>query len=317
MDFMQEAGSLALGARLRRLGDSIGQEINQIYKSQETGFEARWFPFFQLLSQQSPLSTVEIADRLGVKHPSVNAIMQELKDQGFIGVIPDTNDKRRFLLELTPAAKRLYNMMENIWRDLRQASDELIQEADMDVFKALLALETALKNKSLAERFKNVRLHAVEKEVRIRAYEPSLKQHFVNLNGEWIDKYFGLEDPDRKTLAEPDKYILKKGGFVFFAEVGDEIIGTCALLKRDDSTYELAKMRVDERFQGRKIGRRLVDACITQAKECGAKKIVLETNSVLNPAIKLYTNAGFKHETPASQKTGGYKRGDTFMRLEL
>ncbi len=317
MDFMHEVGSLALGARLRRLGESIGQDISQIYKSQATGFEARWFPFFQLLNQQGPLSTVEIADRLGVKHPSVNAIIQELKDHGYIEVIPDKSDKRRFLLKLTPEAITLSNMMENIWRDVRQASDELIAEADKDIFKPLLALETALKKKSLDERFIDLRQRESAKKVRIRAYESSLKHHFAELNAKWIDTYFGLEEPDRKALSEPDKYILKKGGFVFFAEVENQIIGTCALLKRNDSTYELAKMRVDERFQGRKIGRRLVDACINQAKKSGAKKIVLETNSVLSPALKLYTNVGFKPSSQIQQNTGSYKRGDTFMSLEL
>jgi len=33
-----------------------------------------------------------------------------------------------------------------------------------------------------------------------------------------------------------------------------EIVGTCALIKTDDDTYELAKMAVTERARGKNIG---------------------------------------------------------------
>jgi hypothetical protein len=53
-----------------------------------------------------------------------------------------------------------------------------------------------------------------------------------------------MEESDEKILNDPEKYILAKGGFIFMAELNDEIVGTCALLKIDDDTFELAKMAV-------------------------------------------------------------------------
>lgn len=316
MDYTHELGSLALGARLRRLGEAIGQDIVSIYKQAETGFEARWFPFFQLLAKRSPLSVMEIAEELGVTHPSVIQIIQEMKEKGFIEVVPDKSDKRRLLLSLTRQAERLNNMMVNIWRDLRYATDKLIEDSGSNMLEMLTRLENELKKISLEKRFQEIRQLNSQIEVIIKKYEPILKDDFVNLNKNWIEKYFSLEKSDLKALSDPDKYIIDKGGFIFFAQLGTEIVGTCALQKKSRDTYELAKLRVKEDVQGRGIGRRLIQACLNRAKSVGAKRIVLETNSSLRSTIQLYAKLGFK-PVPINRKSSNYERGDFAMQMDL
>ena len=151
--------------------------------------------------------------------------------------------------------------------------------------------------------------------VEIIEYAPEYKEHFKSLNLEWIERYFTVEDADRKSLDDPDRYILQKGGYVFFARDGEEIVGTCALIKHDSTTYELAKMGVTEKSRGRQIGKRLGLAVIEKARSVSAKSIFLETNDKLQPALALYRNLGFVMHYPLEPSK--YQRANVFMRLDL
>ena len=93
-----------------------------------------------------------------------------------------------------------------------------------------------------------------------------------------------------------------------------EILGTCALIKINDDTYELAKMAVKESARGKNIGWLLGKAITNKARELGAKKVFLESNTQLEPAINLYHKLGF-------QKVVGqpspYERCNIQMELKL
>jgi ribosomal protein S18 acetylase RimI-like enzyme len=128
--------------------------------------------------------------------------------------------------------------------------------------------------------------------IQILPYRPPLKPYFKLLNQEWLNKFFFLTAEDEKILANPEK-IISDGGCVVFAGIGDEIVGTCALIKRSDQEYEIAKMGVTEREQGKKIGSHLLTVLIEEAVKRGATLISLETAQVLKAAIALYTKYGF------------------------
>ena len=123
-------------------------------------------------------------------------------------------------------------------------------------------------------------------------YDPSLKSFFKELNVEWLNKYFFVTDADDHILSNPEK-IIDEGGCVFFARLNNEIIGTCALIKESDEEYEIAKMGVTEKAQGKKAGQLLLRAIIEEARKRGAKLISLDTAFRLKAAIALYTKFGF------------------------
>jgi GNAT superfamily N-acetyltransferase len=150
--------------------------------------------------------------------------------------------------------------------------------------------------------------------VSIIDYTPAHATRFRELNQAWIEHYFEMEELDHKSLGDPDNYIIAKGGHIFMAEHNGEIVGTCALIKVDDQTYELAKMAVTDKAQGLKIGRRLGEAAIRKARELGAKRVFLVSNRRLETALHLYRNLGFV-EVPEDMKE--YKRADIKMELAL
>ena len=133
----------------------------------------------------------------------------------------------------------------------------------------------------------------MKQEVEIIDYTPQYKEDFKRINVEWISTYFTLEAHEMEMLENPQGYILDKGGKVFFAKKGDEIVGTCALIKLSDTTYELVKMGVPPQYQGLGAGRKLGLKAIEAAKELGCTYLFLESNQMLIPAITMYKSIGF------------------------
>jgi GNAT superfamily N-acetyltransferase len=132
--------------------------------------------------------------------------------------------------------------------------------------------------------------------IQIVEYTSKYNSAFKNLNKEWISAYFKMEEADYKALDNADSYIIENGGCILIALFNNEPVGVCALIKMNDNEYdyELAKMAVSPKVQGKRIGLTLGEAIIEKAKSLGALKIYLESNTILVPAINLYIKLGFK-----------------------
>lgn len=143
-------------------------------------------------------------------------------------------------------------------------------------------------------------------------YKPEHQKHFERLNKARLNKYFEVEPLDEQLLSQPKEYILKSGGHILFVEHQGQIVGTVALIFIQQGVYELAKMAVDEVFQGIGAGKLLCSAAIEQAKNLNAEKLILFTNSKLKTAINIYHKFDFK-DIPLNEQQ--FKRADTKMEL--
>ncbi|MDT0607089.1 GNAT family N-acetyltransferase [Croceitalea rosinachiae] len=152
--------------------------------------------------------------------------------------------------------------------------------------------------------------------IEIVAYHDHFKDAFKALNQWWIEKYFKMEKMDYQSLDHPKEYILDKGGHILFALLNKEPVGVCALIPTSlqGYDYELAKMGVSPKAQGKGIGLLLGQAILEKAKSSGAKKIYLESSTVLGPAIFLYKKLGFKEVLGIPSP---YSRCNIQMELEL
>lgn len=153
-----------------------------------------------------------------------------------------------------------------------------------------------------------------DSEVRVVDFEPRHREHFIALNLEWITQYFEVEDADREVLDDPQATIIAKGGHIVMAENDSEVLGTCALIRLDGDSFELAKMAVKPSARGLGIGHLLGVAVIERARQAGAKHVELLTNSRLLPALALYRRLGFRE---APLQTSEYRRADVKMVLDL
>lgn len=151
-------------------------------------------------------------------------------------------------------------------------------------------------------------------EVKIIDYQPLYRPHFEKLNKAWLEEHFSVEPVDRKVLEHPQENIIDSGGAILFAQKDGSIIGTVALKPVELGVLELTKMAVDKEFQGLGTGKLLCEAAIEKASRIGAFKLVLYSNTKLEPAIALYRKMGFK-EIPL--KKGTYGRADIMMEKSL
>lgn len=150
--------------------------------------------------------------------------------------------------------------------------------------------------------------------IEIIEYKPEFATAFKNLNLEWLDKYNLTESHDLMVLDDPEGTIIDRGGFIFLASSGDEIIGSAGLMKEHDGIFELAKMAVAPAFRGKGISKLLIEKCIAKARELQAQKLLLFSNSQLKTAISLYEKYGFKH---VEVKDTPFLTADIKMELSL
>lgn len=150
--------------------------------------------------------------------------------------------------------------------------------------------------------------------IKIIPYRNELGEMFKALNEEWLERYFTVEPVDTLLLSDPRTSIIDNGGYIFFAEHNDSIVGTVALIKHGETEFELGKMAVTENARGLGIGKLLMEQCITTARSLGLRKIILYSNTLLVPAINLYKKFGFV-EVPLLQSE--YRRTNIKMEKDL
>jgi len=149
----------------------------------------------------------------------------------------------------------------------------------------------------------------------IKTFQPSYAKTFFDLNIEWLETFFYVEDYDREVLSNPYQYIIKPGGHIFFAIENDKIYGTVALMPLEENVFELTKMAVLPLERGKKIGHLLMQQCIDFAKSLGHKKMIIYSNTILENAIYLYRKFGFI-EIPV-EPNNKYERCTIKMELSL
>jgi len=159
--------------------------------------------------------------------------------------------------------------------------------------------------------------NALASEVSIREFQLGDEVSFRKLNEEWIECYFRIEPKEAVILANPKSSILDPGGKIFFAVVEDRCVGCCALRRMSDTDFEVAKMAVTPAFQGTGIGRKLLRAVIEAGRALDARRLYLETNHILTPAIRLYESMGFRHLPLERVICSEYARADVYMELFL
>lgn len=150
--------------------------------------------------------------------------------------------------------------------------------------------------------------------IEIIEFSEVLSEPIKTLNYEWLEKYFRVEDGDVVSLSNPQKYIIDKGGHIYYAKLNNEIVGTASLLKKSETVYELGKMAVNDKAQGQGIGTILLEHCLNFAKQKQIPTLVLYSNTILQSAIHLYRKYGFEE---VELESGLYDRANIKMEKRL
>lgn len=306
---------MAIGSRLRLLTDKITADAVDIYTLYDINLQPKWFPVFHALSQGN-FTITGIAQQIGHSHPSVSKIVAEMSKNGLLIEKKDKEDGRKNVVSLSKKGKELTEKIKEQYTDVTNAVEAISKNTQHDLWKAIEEWEFLLNRKSLLQYVQEQKKQRESKKVKIVPYKPIYADAFRKFNEEWITAYFKMEEADHKALDHPKEYILNKGGKILVALYDEEPVGVCALIKMDDPVYdyELAKMAVSSKAQGKNIGWLLGQTIVEKAKSLGAKRLYLESNTALKPAINLYYKLGFKK---IAGRATPYERSNIQMELEL
>lgn len=314
--FYHQVGKMALASRLRMLSEKMLEEAAAVYEMYQVPLKPKWFPVYFLLKDGEKYSITKIAEIIGHTHPSVSNIVKEMVKAGWATEQKDQADKRRNVISLTEKGRAIAIPFKDQYEDVDSAVDQIINQSTNNIWKALDELEYLLAEKNLLDRIKTARKEREARYIEIVPFEAKYQKIFRDLNEAWISQYFKMEKEDYKVLDHPNEKIIEQGGYIFMALFKGEPLGTCALIKMDDPDYEfeLAKMAVSPRAQGKGMGYLLGKKILEYAKQLNAKKIYLESNTILQPAIRLYQKLGFVKIT---HRPSPYERCNIQMEVVL
>ncbi len=123
-----------------------------------------------------------------------------------------------------------------------------------------------------------------------------------------LAEHWGFLDPTRNPDLDDIAASYADGTFLVARRAG-RIVGTGALLPRQDGVAEIVRMSVagDLRRQG--IGRLILQELCRRARQQGFRRVILETTATWHEVIAFYLRYGF-HVTH-------YQDGDVYFALDL
>lgn len=107
-----------------------------------------------------------------------------------------------------------------------------------------------------------------------------------------FQKYLELQNYDEELEHLDLKYGFPDGR-LYLAFYHGELAGCIGLRKIDKWNCEMKRLYVRPAFRGKKIGSRLVQQIIKDAKEIGYSHMLLDTLPFLKSAINMYETIGF------------------------
>jgi len=90
-----------------------------------------------------------------------------------------------------------------------------------------------------------------------------------------------------------EEYDGRTGVLLLVVDPAGEVMGTAAVRLLEPGVGELKRMWLRPACQGKGIGRRLMDACLEEARRLGCRALRLDTQARLAAAVGLYRTYGF------------------------
>ncbi|MEC3907973.1 bifunctional helix-turn-helix transcriptional regulator/GNAT family N-acetyltransferase [Tamlana sp. 2201CG12-4] len=314
MDALRGYGELGLGSRLKRISEYVMKETQAVYDYYNVDFDPYLFPIFKIIVNKNGVTNSEIQYALKFTQPAITQALNKLLKKELIAIVPDELDKRKKIVKLSEKGKKTLETLKPIWTSIEKIIKEFTLESSSSLIEHLNILENKLNAKSFSQTIiDDIKIEATHN-VEIATYKNEYAKHFYDLNVEWLKTHFYVEPFDEDVLSNPEQYIINKGGYIFFALINQEVVGTVALMPLgNEGVFELTKMAVSPNKRGRKIGQYLLQYCINFAKDMRFPKLILYSNTKLENAIYIYRKYGFIEIS--NEQNSPYARSDIKMEL--
>ena len=283
----------------------IGVLEQHLLESHFTLTEAR--VLFELAHRDDALAK-DIGAELGLDPGYLSRIVQAFIEKGLLTRKPVPSDRRQFKLALTAKGRQAFAGLDaTSHQEVGKMLDELPAGGDQRLVNAMTTIEQLLGEA------------ASRPEAILRAHRPGDMGWVVQQHGLLYAREFGWDIAFEGMVAEIVAQFLKDFDPARercrIADIGGQQVGSVFLVKHSDEIAKLRLLLVDPAGRGLGLGKRLVDECITFARECGYRKITLWTQSMLLAARGIYEHAGFVRVATEPHRSFGHDLiGETWER---
>jgi ribosomal protein S18 acetylase RimI-like enzyme len=111
-----------------------------------------------------------------------------------------------------------------------------------------------------------------------------------------LGEHFGcIDETKNPDMDDVEANYLRLGHLFLLAEEDGQLVGTGALMRVAPGVAQMVRVSVRSACRRRGIGRGIVMQLLQAARQCGDKRVQVETNNNWPDAIGLYASCGF-HE---------------------
>ncbi|MGO6736548.1 MarR family winged helix-turn-helix transcriptional regulator [Rhizobium ruizarguesonis] len=152
-DVVRTLGFLCMGSRLRRIGERLQADTQQVIDEAGLSIQAGQYPFLAAIDRAGPLTIGELAQAVGITQPGATRTTGQLLELGYVDMQPAPDDQRRRLVSLTDKGQDLIDHSEKvIWPRIAAAVADLCGDLDGPILEQLAAIEDGLAAAPLARR---------------------------------------------------------------------------------------------------------------------------------------------------------------------
>lgn len=246
------------------------------------------------LAHRQRSTAAEIAGVLALDAGYLSRILRDFTRRRMIDKKPSATDGRQSLLALTsrglktfaPLDSRANQEIAEMLRGLSSADQRRL----VDAMRTIEILLGARSHRQQPERDKPPYL--------LRPHQPGDMGWVVHRHGVLYAEEHRYDEQFEalvaSIVAEFIQNVDAKHERCWIAERDGEIVGSVFLVKKSATIAKLRLLLVEPKARGLGIGRRLVDECVSFARQAGYKRITLWTQSHLDSARRIYKSAGFR-----------------------
>lgn len=152
-DILRALGHLALGSRLKRLGEQLQSDTQHVLDALDPAVPSGQHPFLATLDRLGPLTIGDLARALGVSQPGVTRTVTRLTERGLVEAKSGPDDQRQKIVSLTEAGRHLVETAgRELWPQIDAAVAELCAGLDGPLLGQLAAIEDRLAEAPLHRR---------------------------------------------------------------------------------------------------------------------------------------------------------------------
>lgn len=265
------------------------------------------------LAQRGTTTAAELVADLSIDPGYLSRLLRGFTTSGLVASTRSATDRRQSILALTDRGRDAFASLD---RRSQAEIGALLERLDDDGQRRLLAamatIQTLLAPAAAPATFDAITLRAHRSD----DLDWVLARHAAIYGSEygWGSAFAALVAGIIADF-EHGHDLAREGCWI--AELDGTPAGSVMLVDAGNGVAKLRLLIVEPQARGRGIGRRLVEHCITFARDAGYGKIVLWTQSVLVDARRIYESAGFVRVEEKPHRSFGVDLVGETWELEL